>query len=429
MRHHGWLPGFCLVAVVLFSFVPLYVFGNGFYIYEQGAKAVGMGGAFTAQADDPSAIFYNPAGISQLKGTQVMFGVSPIMPSASFESDSGRKWHAEDHTWIIPHFYATHKLTDKVSFGIGSYSNFGLGTEWPEDFEGRFTTGAGKAFIKTMTVSPIVSFEPIKGLSFGAGPAYRYLDISLRNRVAAGPSARTNPAQTAMLRLTGDDWDWGYVLGVRYQITPSLSAGASYLSEMRHDLHSGKARLNLAANGASVTGYPQGAAAKITLPATATFGFAYKLSAFTLEADAQWTEWSSYRKLAVELDGGRTMESPKNWHNTWTLRFGGQYALNKYLDLRAGIVWDETSIPRETLDPLVPSGNRWLYCAGLGINLGNLTFDVAYNYLDDQNRRWNNEAGNVNLSTPGGVVNLGKVTGTFKDTHAHIVSVSTRYQF
>ncbi len=427
MRHNRWLHGFCLAAVVLFSFVPLYVFGNGFYIYEQGAKAVGMGGAFTAQADDPSAIFYNPAGISQLEGTQVMFGVSPIMPSAAFESDgstplgaAGQTWHAEDHTWTIPHFYITHKINQKISIGLGSYSNFGLGTEWPDDFEGRFTTGAGKAFIKTVTISPIVSYEPITGLSIGIGPAYRYLDINLRNKKLLGMSPSGPVVGT--LRLKGDDWDWGYAVGVRYQITSALSAGATYLSEVKHDLHSGKASLNNDTNGARVTGFPQGAAAKLTLPATAIFGLAYKVSGFTFETDAQWTEWSSYRKLRVELDSGNSMESRKNWHNTWTFRLGGQYSLNKYVDLRAGIIWDESAVPRETLDPLVPSGNRWLYCTGLGIHLGSLTFDLAYNYLDDQDRRWKNESGNI-AGTPY------QVTGKFKDAHAHIFSLSTRYQF
>lgn len=417
----------CSAILVFFISAPLCVFGNGFYIYEQGAKAVGMGGAFTAQADDPSAIFYNPAGIAQLNGTQVMAGLSPIMPSATFKSDgatamstAGRTWDAEDHTWIIPHFYITHKVNEKVSIGLGSYSNFGLGTEWPDDFEGKFTTGAGKAFIKTVTISPVLGYEPVKGLSFGFGPTYRYIDISLRNRLLFGASPATSP--TGVSRLTGNDWDWGYVFGVRYQITPTLSAGASYLSEVTHDLHSGVSKVSYP-NG---TTSRQGAAAKITLPATATFGLAYKRAAFTLEADAEWTEWSSYKRLRVELENGTSMESRKNWRNTWTLRFGGQYAVNKYLDLRAGIVWDETATPRETLDPLVPSGNRWLYCLGLGINLGKLTIDLAYNYLDDQNRRWNNESGNVRTATG---VTLDRVTGEFKDTNAHIFSVSTRYRF
>lgn len=122
---------------VLFCFlvIPTIAFSNGFQINEQGAKALGMGGAFVAQADDPTAVYFNPAGITQLDRTQVSFGVSPIMPYASFKSDNtGKTTDADENTFLIPNFFAVIKLNERLSLGIGGFSNYGLSSEWPENW-------------------------------------------------------------------------------------------------------------------------------------------------------------------------------------------------------------------------------------------------------------------------------------------------------
>lgn len=73
------------VVVLLVLLLPGLVFGAGFHIREQGAKAMGMANAFVAQADDPSAIFYNPAGIAFQSGTQVSLGVTVVkVPETKF---------------------------------------------------------------------------------------------------------------------------------------------------------------------------------------------------------------------------------------------------------------------------------------------------------------------------------------------------------
>jgi long-chain fatty acid transport protein len=437
--HRTRLVALCSLVMILSLLSPSGAFGNGFSIYEQGAKASGMGGAFTAQADDPSAIYFNPAGIMQLQGTQVMAGITAIMPTSTFKSDgngamgtgAGQRTEAVSHTWMVPHFYITHRLTDRIAMGVGTYSNFGLGSEWPRTFEGRYTTGVGKTCLETATISPVVGLKVTDRLSLGLGPTFQHLEINIRNMTLASPLGLTAPfspgrnlAQTVESTLAGKDWDYGYTLGMRYQLTPSLAAGVSYLSKVTHNINNGTSRLYRLINGSLAQ--IQDATATLTLPASTSFGLAYKFRAFTLEGDAQWTEWSSYKNLRVDLANGTFSQSAKDWHNTWTLRLGGQYSLNKYLDLRAGFVWDETPIPRRTLDPLVPSGNRKMYCGGMGINLGKLTFDLAYSYLDDQDRRWDNTSGDVKTAATGP---LTRVRGIFEGAHAQIFSLSARYRF
>ena len=100
-----------LFFVLLLSALRLpFAAAGGFYNSDHGSKAVAMAGAFAAQADDPSAVFYNPAGIMQLDGSQAMVGLTVITMSSSFESDgnavmgtvAGQTTHPRDHTWLGP---------------------------------------------------------------------------------------------------------------------------------------------------------------------------------------------------------------------------------------------------------------------------------------------------------------------------------------
>lgn len=410
--------------------------GNGFDIYEQSAKAVGMAGAFTAQADDPSAIFFNPAGITQLDGTQVSVGACAVIPTMQFESNGnavmgtypGETVKIKNHTWVIPNTYVTHRINDKVSAGIGSFAHFGLGVEWPKYWEGRFTPGTTKTILTTYSISPVIAVKPLKNVSIGAGPYIQYFDIKLNNLVLIGPPSPpltpgSNKGQTADATLTTDNWDWGWQAGFQLRIVDGLTFGAAYLSEVRHKLTEGKQELRSLANGALIL--KQGFSSEFTLPATIRLGLAWQKGPWTVEAGAQWTEWTSYKTLSAVFADGSSLISPKSWDNAWLWRIGAQYRVSQYLDLRAGFLYDETPIPSSTLDPLVPSGDRKGYCGGLGFHLDRLTLDLGYNYIQDQNRKWNNPSGDVKV----GPVTATRVTGQFSKAYAHILSVNVTYRF
>jgi long-chain fatty acid transport protein len=426
---------FLIFVISLFGFLR-YALGNGFDIYEQSAKAVGMAGAIIAQADDPSAIFFNPAGITQLDGTQVSLGACLVMPTMQFKSSGnalmgtfpGETNKIKDHTWVIPNAYITHKINDKVSVGMGAFAHFGLGVEWPQYWEGRFTPGTTKTILKTNSISPVIAFKPLENLSIGLGPYIQYFDIQLNNLVFIAPptppiTPNNNRAQTADANLTANNWDWGWQAGFQLKIVEGLTFGAAYLSEIRHKINDGDQKLTSLANGAAIL--KQGFSGEFTLPATLRLGLAWQGGPWVVEAGAQWTEWTSYKTLQAIFENGTSLTSPKNWHNAWLWRIGAQYRVNKYLDLRAGFLYDETPIPSSTMDPLVPSGDRKGYCGGLGLHFDRLTFDVAYNFIQDESRTWNNPSGDVKV----GPATITRVTGKFEKAYAHIFAMNVTYRF
>jgi long-chain fatty acid transport protein len=426
---------FPFLVVSLFC-LPGFAFGNGFDIYEQSAKAVGMAGAVTAQADDPSAIFFNPAGITQLDGAQVSMGACLVMPTMQFQSKGntvmgsypGETAKIKDQAWVIPNAYVTYKVNDRVSVGMGSFSHFGLGVEWPKYWEGRFTPGTTKTILTTTSISPVVAFKPFENLSIGLGPYIQYFNIELNNSVLIGPptpplTPNNNRDQTVQSSLSANNWNWGWQAGFRLKIVDSLTFGAAYLSEVLHKITDGDQEITSLTNGAVIL--TQGYSGDFTLPATLRLGLAWQGGPWTIEGGAQWTEWSSYKTLQAVFDNGTSLTSPKNWHNAWLWRIGAQYRVNKYLDLRAGFFYDETPIPSDTLDPLVPSGDRKGYCGGIGLHLNRLTFDVGYNYIQDEGRTWNNPSGDVTV----GPATITRVTGKFEKAYAHIFALNVTYQF
>jgi long-chain fatty acid transport protein len=447
----GWLATwFGVLSLVL---LPGLALGNGFAINEQGAKAVAMGGAFVAQADDPTAVYYNPAGILQLEGTQVSVGMSPIRPHASFETDGNRanlpppvasQWGGpaagetvsiRDTTFWIPNAYMTQKISDTWGFGFGIFSNFGLSTKWDEEWEGRFITGGTQAEITTLSLNPAIAFKPFEKLTLAAGPVLQMVEIELKYKVpnvlggsGIGPSPLAVPE--AGVKLRGDDWDWGWNVGLLYQITDTIKFGASYRSQINHSITKGNVKFT--PDGVNGFNDVNGASAPLRLPAIGYLGLSWAPKPFTFEFDMQWTDWSSYNKLKVDfgetIGVGPTatsgLEKEKDWNAVWAYRFGAQYSVTDWLDLRAGYIYDPSPIPSRTLDPLLPAGDRKLYCFGFGVKYEKMAFDFAYNYLDGESRDFNNEVGD----SPAGV-GLPRMTGRFKDVDAHIFGINLSYKF
>jgi len=366
-------------------------YGAGFALIQQGTAAMAQGNAFVAEASDASAIFYNPAGLNQLKTPQVYVGTFLNYPDRNFsggaDSQTNHRLYKSMTTYIaVP-------LHKRVVVGIGFFSPFGMGTAWPPTWEGRYITTYSS--LQTYNLNPVVSVKVLDNLSVAAGVDFLWSRVKLKRKTPVVVRGVTLP--DGELTLNGDGTGTGYNFGLLYEPVSGIKLGVAYRSRISVTHHGDlTALLPQPVPSTQIQG-----SAGITYPASLTTGIAYsRLKPFTFEFDATWTGWSSYSKLKVNLDqplnGSTTLTTPKNWHDAWAFRFGANYEVWKGFKVRAGYIYDLTPVPDSSFDPQVPDANRHIFTVGGDIKvLKRFTLGIAYNYILVESRTKNNTI-NVN---------------------------------
>ncbi len=356
----------------------------------QGSAATGQANAFSAQADDASALYYNPAGMTQLEGVQFMGGSYFIGGTTNFTSSSTGVNVTGDRggnvAWPPPtHSFLTMRLKDRgitlfgdTTVGVGVTVPFGVLTRYPAN--GPFRTAAVFATNPLMDIKPTVAYKLNEYLSFGVGAdIYTYSDLFgeghvEQKSVSPGPPASTIPAGTN-LELYGKDTAAGFNVSMLY--TPLRNADGKPIANIGL-VYRSQATLHLSgaftANGAKVSD----AEATFVLPQiyTAAIGIwpvRDQEREWKLEMDVDITGWKSVRNLDVHLANGSTIPQPTKWTNAYTIMIGTEHKWLKLekmpgweVALRGGFMTQQNQIPDATFNPSIPSSNTYLPSIGFG---------------------------------------------------------------
>ncbi len=391
-----------LVSTIAFS--ASMVFGSGFSIYEQGAKATAMGGAFIAQANDVTGVFYNPAGITSLEGFNLGLGTSIIIPAFAFQGpsnvDPNLYTAAKDLVFPPSTFYATYQINDQLSAGFGFYTLFGLGSEWDQEWVGRQL--ATDTHIQTFFLNPVIAYELMDGLSVSVGFSYVIANVTLEKSLWFGPRNVMGES-----KLDGAGNGTGFNLGFQYKATDELTIGVIYRDNVLLDFDGGDFSVDFPAVNPIVQAeidalFPETkGSAEIELPAMIGVGVSYQFTKKII-AEFDWMQlgWSSYDKLAIKFDepvGGQTETSvDRKWEDSASLRFGLQYSVDDDFDLRLGYLRDNHAVPDERVEPSLPEGDRNLYSIGFGYQIDNFTIDGYYMLLTQDDRKITNSVEDFN---------------------------------
>ncbi len=377
-------------------------FAAGFRLPEAGAKAMGMGFAFTAQADDPSAIYFNPAGLTQLKGQNAMVGLTYVRENgAEFTGTTPLTGGAtvsetqKDLNFYIPNAYYTRTTNSgNVAYGVGIFSPFGLGQEYKDKGASIFRNQITKIDLRTVVVNPTIAFKIGEALSVGGGIDYMWG----RAKLEQTPVASVGNLYNVLLKGDGDAW--GYNFGLLLSPSANLRIGANYRSPFNLTIKDGDATIsNLnPAYGTELLGQVPATtkgSTTVRMPATFALGAAYTIGQLTVEADADWTFWHSFDSLPITFQRNAIPTLPnvindKQWKDVCAVRVGAEYRVTDPLTLRVGFVYDPSPVPASTLGPELPDADRLNYTVGAGYKIGAWTIDGAFMYVDKKDRTVSN---------------------------------------
>jgi len=356
----------------------------GFALIEQSGS--GMGNAFAgaaAVAEDASTIFFNPAGMTYIEGTQVVGALHLIKPSAEFNNNGsvpansppasfrplGNEGPDAGDLAFVPNFYYKRDLTDSVKFGLGLNAPFGLKTEYDDKWIGRFQ--ADKSEVKTININPSIAFKVNNQLSLGFGVSAMRTEATLTRQVNLG-------AGETDVKIKGDDWDFGFNLGAIYQATTDTRIGVAYRSKVDQHLD-GKAKF-----GTPLTAQSTGVKADVTLPETLSVSVFSNLNdKLNLLGDVTWTRWSRFKELKIVRDNGTVLTStPENWENTMRYSIGVNYRYSEVVKLRAGLAYDQEAIKDEFRTARIPGNDRKWLSLGASYQITPASkFDLGYSHL------------------------------------------------
>lgn len=390
------------LALTLTCLATASAFGSGFLIPEQGAKASSMAGAFVATADDPSAIFYNPAGIAQQRQFTVLAGATIINFTNEFTGDpnspvtSGVSGEYNRHTFNIPNMYAVMPIGNNLSVGFGVFAAFGLRTDWEDPWAGRYISK--DADLKTTSVNPVVAWQSTDGrIAVGGGVEYRRARVILNaNRMALNPFTGriVDVANTRLASEYGHGIGWN--AGVLFKPTNALRFGASYRTGMDIELD-GEAEITPIPTGNAQfdaflrTQLPpnQNITTDFPFPSIATIGVAFSpRETWDIELDVMRTAWSAFEALTVNFEttpaAGFTRE--QNWEDSTSYRLGINHNATPNWDVRFGALYDENPQPIEAVSPLLPDSDRIGASFGAGWHSGPFIADAGMMVLHFKDR-------------------------------------------
>jgi len=375
------------VTVGTLSVAESAVYAGAFGLDEQGAAAMGRANAFAAQADDPTALFYNPAGIGQLSGTQFSLGTTLITPATTFDNtNSGASTDTSAALFYPPTLYIVKDMRQDLHIGLGIFTPFGLSTEWPSDWEGRYVTTFSE--INTYYLNPNIAWSPSEGFHLAAGLSYVPSSVTLSSKLDLAP------APDGDLEIEGDGDGWGYNVAALAELPANTSLGISFRSAVEIK-YSGDATFS-----PSALGLTEPIDSSLTLPPILTVGVANRsFDALTLEADVQWVGWS---QTTATIDFASLPDATPidDWEDSYSLRLGGEHERGP-VSLRVGYAYDMTPIPPDKIDPSLPDSDKHTFAVGGGYNVGNATFDLAYMFITSRDRGVDNSAGGTSFTHRG----------------------------
>ncbi|WP_341501573.1 outer membrane protein transport protein [Gallaecimonas sp. GXIMD4217] len=413
-------------------------YAAGFQVTEHSAAGLGRANAGDGVlAEDASVLAANPAAMTLIDKPTFSAMGAYIMPDIKVEGTHTNALHPQGveakktdvaPNAFVPAMYFVLPLNEGWTLGLGGFGNFGLKTQYNSDFQAAAL--ADESDLITANFNASLAYEVDQSLSLGFGVNAVYAEATLTTTAPDGtlvpgallglPLPAVDLSGQNISKLEGDDWGYGWNLGVLYSVTPDTRLGLSYRSSV--DLHvTGDISSELLASKA-------GGFVDVELPAlwelAASHSFDDRLA---VHGSVFRVQWSSFERLTARFNDGTVASNvEEQWNDVWRFALGTSYQLSDSLVLRAGIQYDESPVDDQHRTLRIPDSSRTWYSLGLGYRLdNNWDIDFGYAYLDSKKKEIHeaSETGNATIDALVGRFD-GKMSGD-----AHILALQANYRF
>ena len=412
-------------------------FGAGFGLYEASARGNALGGTLVGSTKDASAVYYNPANMTEMTNVSVMVGSTFVWLYSDVTVDGRSERNMNPGLFCIPSVFVTTPVWDDLHFGLGAYCENGLGTRYGTDW-----TLAGDTTETTLmqfTLNPNLAYKITDWWSVAAGLKMSYITFNNKKRPHHG-----TPGYNLMSELDGDDISMGYNFGTTFRLFESqdfgrLGLGVVYRSQIKHNikgdfdingsvLHPLLGRIPYAATGGDTH---SDASARLTLPQSLTAGLNWDSPNEKWHAGfaTTWTQWSSVDTISFKIPARTPTGAPSSfnlpleWDDVWRFSVGLEYDVTDDFSLRCGYVYDMDPSSEDRGTTMLPGGDRNILGLGAGYYIWrSLRLDVGYNLvMMDEGERW--------ITVNKGSLDERRHFFGTSNSYSHMLAVSLSYTF
>ncbi|MGJ8656957.1 MAG: OmpP1/FadL family transporter [Akkermansiaceae bacterium] len=378
----------------------------GFRLPNQDPDGIARGNAFVATADNPSAIYHNPAGITQLEGRQLSLGFYNISTDIDYTGAFG-KAETKSNVQVVPQLHFVYSPEDSPwSYGLGVYAPYGLGIDYGDD--NPFNTLAQKGSLAYVSVAPTVAYKLSDSLSIGGSVTLNYSNIDFD---------RALTSVTDRFSFEGNDLDAGLNFGMLWQPHVKWSFGLSYKLETQMN-YDGRSRAM--AEFSPDTSWLD-TSASLVFPQNIDLGVSYRPNKdWNFEFNIDWTDWDAVNVTTLSGTALGDVDFPFNYESSFMYEFGvTRYLCNGYY-VSAGYIYSENSAPDSTFSPLNPDANLHLFSVGVGHKTDTISWALGYHMAYNSGR---DVSGNTGVS----------LVGQTADGNYHVlnqaINLSASYKF
>lgn len=351
-----------LACSLLFATISSKATGAGYYLPNQDAFATARGNAFVATADNPSAVFYNPAGMTQIGGAEAQIGVYSIVLGNSADV-LGQKTDAKNEIQAAPSIFYVKPLDERIAIGFGLNSPFGLGTDWGRD--NNFSPVVTEARLVYLSATFAAAYQATDTLSFGASVSVNRADLTLEQGLGVPGS---------FLRFEGDDIGFSAAISARWQPVERHAFGVLLSTGSDFDLDGETFSNGLPGDSSSGLDF--------MAPARVAAGYSYRPApGWNIEANVEWLNWDSLDSLTLASSSvGGSLPIAFDWQSSFIYELGFSYTTPEGYVFAAGYDFNANSQPDTNFTPGVSDADRHWLNIGVGRRIENCSWMLAYQY-------------------------------------------------